>query len=253
MCAIDGSLPSELPLCSDFNFQLSDFLIAPTSRSPQSTQTTLIARPKPTAAPRPQQCLSDPELTSLIPWRLLISHSSQNRTPHGRNESGFSFLVPIYPDACRDDCKGNLQRSHTLNPNQLALLHFPSSDSYHTTLVHFNALWTFPVCAHLHGQCVPTHSQVDTKASRATVRSSGVDSQIETRATWRSGKCAWRFWREVDAGAREWGGQHPVAAQLIPLRPTCHVKFEFQRPIMIASPPFMSLNFRRFLCFCTVA
>ena len=49
------------------------------------------------------------------------------------------------------------------------------------------------------------------------------------------------------------GGQHPVAAHLIPLRPTCHVKCYFQRSIMITSPPFMSLNFRRFSCFCTVA
>ena len=34
VCAISGLLPFELPLCSDFEFQLSDFLIAPASRSP---------------------------------------------------------------------------------------------------------------------------------------------------------------------------------------------------------------------------
>ena len=142
VCAIGGSLPSELPLCSDFDFQRGFFMIALASCSPQSTETTSIAKPKPTMA-------------------LPISHSSQNRSPHGRIESAFSFLAPIYPDACHDDCKGNMQRSHTSNPNELALLHFPSSDSCHTTLVHFYALRTFPVCAHLHVNSVPTHSQVD--------------------------------------------------------------------------------------------
>ena len=111
-------------LSSDFDFQLSKLLIAPASRLLQSTQTTWIAKPKPRAAPQPQQRLSNPELTSLIPWRLPISDSSHNRTPHGRSESGFSFHVPVYPDVCRNNCKGNLQRSFTSNPVRHALLHF---------------------------------------------------------------------------------------------------------------------------------
>ena len=97
----------------------------------------------------------------MIPWRLPISHFSQNCSPHSRIDSAFSFLAPIYHDACRDDCKGNMQRSHTSNPNELSLLHFPSSNSCHTTLIHFYALPTFPVRAHLHVNSVPTHSQVD--------------------------------------------------------------------------------------------
>ena len=164
VCAIGGSLPSELPLCSDFDFQQGFFVIALASCSPQSTETTSISKPNPTATPSPQQCFSDPEITSLIPWRLPISHSNQNRSPHNRSESAFRFLAPIYnPDACRDNCKGNRQRSHTSNPNELAPLHFPSSEYCHTTLVHFYALRTFPVCTHLYINSVPTHSQVDRK------------------------------------------------------------------------------------------
>ena len=37
-----------------------------------------------------------------------------------------------------------------------------------------------------------------------------------------------------------------------PLWPTCYVNFEFLRPIMIPSSPFMSLNFGTFPWFCTV-
>ena len=42
--AIGGSFPSELPLCSGLESQLSDFLIGPASRSPQSKQTASIAK-----------------------------------------------------------------------------------------------------------------------------------------------------------------------------------------------------------------
>ena len=113
MCAIGGSLPSELPLCSDFHFQLSDFLIAPASRSPQSTQTTSIAKNKPKAAPQTQQRLFDPELTSLMPCLLPISASRDNRTPQGRSDTGFSSVVPVYPVFGRVNCKIILQRSLT--------------------------------------------------------------------------------------------------------------------------------------------
>ena len=113
VCAIGGLLPSELPLCSDFDFQLSDFLIAPASRSPQSTQTTSIAKNKPRAAPLTQQRLSDPELTSLMPCLLPISASSDNRTTQGRSDAGFSSVVPVYLVVGRVNCKIILQRSLT--------------------------------------------------------------------------------------------------------------------------------------------
>ena len=171
--------------------------------------------------------LSNPELTSLIPWRLSISHSSQNRSPHGRSESAFRFLAPIYnPDACRDDCNGNRQRSHTSNPNELAPLHFPSSKYCHTTLVHFYALRTFPVCTHLHVNSVPMHSQVHRKLEgrRCEDRAAWTGRERRARAGEVGNGGAWRIWREVNAGTREWRGQHPVAAHLIPLWPTCHFK-----------------------------
>ena len=113
VCAISSSLPSELPLCSDFDFQLSDFLIAPTSRSPQSTQTASIAKNKSRAAPQSQQRLSDPEFTSLMPCLLPISASSDNRTPHSHGDAGFSFVVLVYPVVGRVNYKIILQRSLT--------------------------------------------------------------------------------------------------------------------------------------------
>ena len=113
VCAIGSSLSSELPLRSEFHFQLSGFLIAPTSRSPQSTQTITLAKNKPRAAPQSQQRLSDPELTSLMPCLLPISASSDNRTPHGCTDTGFSSLVLVYPVVGRVNCKVILQCSLT--------------------------------------------------------------------------------------------------------------------------------------------
>ena len=113
VCAIGGLLPYQLSVCSDFDFQLSNLLIAPASCLPQSTQTASIAKTKPRAVPQPQQRLSDPEFTSLIPCCLPISPSSHNRTPHGCSEAGFRSLVPVYPFDGRDKCKIIFQRSLT--------------------------------------------------------------------------------------------------------------------------------------------
>ena len=56
-------------------------------------------------------------------------------------------------------------------------------------------------------------------------RQSGVERLTATRTSGESAKLRCLEDRsEVDAGTREWGGQHPVAAHLIPLRPTCHFK-----------------------------
>ena len=110
VCAIGGSLPSELLLCSDFKSQLSDFLIGLASCSPQSKQTASIAKKCPRVAPQPQERLSDPELTSLnLPCLLSISASSNNhKSPHVA-----SSIVPVYAAVGRVNCKSILQRSLT--------------------------------------------------------------------------------------------------------------------------------------------
>ena len=40
-------------------------------------------------------------------------------------------------------------------PPTQTFLHLSDPDSTHTTLGHCKMLWTFPVCAHIHGQYVP--------------------------------------------------------------------------------------------------
>ena len=88
----------------------------------------------------------------------------------------------------------------------------------------------------------------------ATIHSNGVDSQIERRTSWRGGK--WRRLEVLEGSqcgrAGMEGGNLQWRRNKFPLWPTCHVNFEFLRPIMIPSPPFMSLNFGTFPWFCTV-
>ena len=48
------------------------------------------------------------------------------------------------------------------------------------------------------------------------------------------------------------GGNLQWRRNEFPLRPTCHVNFEFLRLLMIPPPPFMSLNLATFPYFCTV-
>ena len=106
VCAIGGSLPSELPLCLDFESQLSNFLIGPDSRSSQSKQIASIAKKCPRVAPQPQERLSDPKLTSLnLPYLLSISASSDNcKSPHVA-----SSIVPVYAAIGRVNCNSILQ------------------------------------------------------------------------------------------------------------------------------------------------
>ena len=90
-----------------------------------------------------------------------------------------------------------------------------------------DALRTFPVCAHQHVICVPPHdSEVHRikEGQRYADRAAWRGSLQRARAGEVRNGGAWRIGSEMDAGAREWGGQHPVAAHLIPLRPTCHFK-----------------------------
>ena len=157
VCAIGGLLPSELPLCSNFEFQLSDFLIGPAFLSPQSKQTTSIAKKSPRVAPQTQERLSDPELTSLnLPCFLPISASSDNRTPHVTvlHVSALSCLSTLLLAMSSARAFSSTHSRETL-PTQ-TFLHLPDPDSAHRTLGHWKALWSFPVCAHAHGEYVAT-------------------------------------------------------------------------------------------------
>ena len=157
VCAIGGSLPSKLPLYSDFKFQLSNFLIALASRSPQSKKTTSIAKKSPRVAPQTQERLSDPELTSLNLSRLLpISASSNNRTPHVAvmHVLALSCLSTLLLAASSARAFSNAHSRET--PPTQTFLHLSDLDSAHRTLEHWKALWSFPIYAHAHGKYVAT-------------------------------------------------------------------------------------------------
>ena len=141
VCAIGGSLLSELPLCSDFKFQLSDFFIAPASHSLQSKQTTSIAKKSPKMAPQTQEQLSDLELTSLnLPCLLPISASSDNHTPHVAvtHVSALSCLSTLLLATSSARAFSSAHSRET--PPTQTFLHLPDPDSAYRTLGHWIAL-----------------------------------------------------------------------------------------------------------------